>query len=352
MKSDLIARYRIASQHIGAGKFKNAGAIVAHMGAMQAQDFAMARWAVGLRSASLTEKDVVNAFNKGEILRTHVLRPTWHLIANSDADWLLRLTGQRLRDALAPWNKKLNLTENVYTQSHRVLEKAMSAGAITRAAAVAALKAAKPGFPPGSHPMLLFRAEIDRLIISGPLVDGEITYALFDARVKKREDLPREEAAARLAQRYFTSHGPATLEDFIWWSGLKTSEARQAFAAVANNFCTETFGGLTYLMPQKFLPASAKTCLLPGFDEFIIGYTDRSAMLGKDIAARVISRNGIFRPTIVQNGRVRGIWAWEVLKGKRVFKPTYFDTKDIRLAQAAATELKRLATFYGAPLGS
>ncbi|MBN8219620.1 MAG: AlkZ family DNA glycosylase [Spirochaetes bacterium] len=352
MKSDSIAAHRITSQHIGAGKFQKAGDVVAHMGAMQAQDFAMARWAVGLRSAALTEKDILNAYNKGEILRTHVLRPTWHLVANSDADWLLRLSAPQLLGSLVTWNKKLKLSESVYARSQKVLEKALLHGPVTRDTAVAALKAAKPGFPPGSHTLFLFRAEIDRLIVSGPLIGGETTYTLFDARVKKREDLPREEAAARLAQRYFTSHGPATLEDFIWWSGLKTSEARQAFAAVANNFCTETFKGLTYLMPQKLLPASAKTCLLPGFDEFIIGYTDRSAMLGKDIAARVISRNGIFRPTIVQNGRVRGIWAWEVLKGKRVFKPTYFDTKDIRLAQAAATELKRLATFYGAPLGS
>lgn len=324
MKSDLIARYRIASQHIGAGKFKNAGAIVAHMGAMQAQDFAMARWAVGLRSASLTEKDVVNAFNKGEILRTHVLRPTWHLIANSDADWLLRLTGQRLRDALAPWNKKLNLTENVYTQSHRVLEKAMSAGAITRDAAVAALKAAKPGFPPGSHPMLLFRAEIDRLIISGPLVDGEITYALFSQRVKKQEDLPREEALARLAQRYFKSHGPATLEDFIWWSGLKTGDARSAKESVREAFATEKIAGKEFLMASDWKPAPSAIHLLPAFDEYIIGYANREAALAKKHQPRVMTRNGLFRPTIVSDGQVIGIWNRELRKSALSFEPTYF----------------------------
>lgn len=350
MQFEAIAPYRIASQHIGAEKFKSAGAVVAHMGAMQAQDFAMVRWAVALRSAGLTEKDVLEAYDKGEILRTHVLRPTWHLIANDDADWIIQLTADRLFSALTTWNKKLNLTGSVYARSRKVLEKALSAGPVTRNTAVAALKAARPAFPPGSHTLLLFHAEVDRLIISGPLIDGEATYALFDERVKKREDLLREEALARLAQRYFRSHGPATLEDFIWWSGLKINEARLAFAAVKNKFRSANFGGLTYLMPEKLSPAPAKTCLLPGFDEFIIGYTDRSATLGPDMAARVTTRNGLFRPTIIQNGRVRGIWAWDFLKGRRLFKPEYFGKADIRFKQAAARELKKLAAFYGEPL--
>lgn len=334
MKSEQIASYRLTSQHIGAAKFKTAGAVVTHMGAMQAQDFAMVRWAVALRSAGLTEKDVLEAYNKGEILRTHVLRPTWHLITNNDADWLIQLTAPRLLNSLTTWNKKLNLTGSVYARSHKVLEKAMATGAITRDAAVVALQAARPAFPPGSHTLLLFRAEVDRLIISGPLVDGDATYTLFDRRVKKRWDLPREEALAKLAERFFKSHGPASLKDFIWWSGLKVADARHAIESVRERFIAETVSGTEYFMASDLKPAQAGTHLIPAFDEFIIGYADREAALAKKYQAKVMTRNGLFRATIVSDGQVIGTWKREPRKAEINFESEFFEKPDQKTAAA------------------
>ena len=325
MRSDLIASCRIASQLIGAAKLKTAGQVVGHMGAMQAQDFGMVRWAVALRSAGLTEKDVLGAYNKGEILRTHVLRPTWHLITNDDADWLIQLTAPRLLSALTTWNKKLNLTGSVYARSHKALEKAMAAGTITREAAVAALKVARPAFPPGSHTLLLFRAEVDRLIISGPLVDGEATYTLFDQRVKKRWDLPRDEALARLAERYFKSHGPASLEDFTWWSGLKVGDARNAMESVRDRFVAETISGTEYFMASDLKPSQMGIHLLPAFDEFIISYANREAALAKKHQAKVMTRNGLFRPTIVSDGQVIGTWKRKPRKAEINFESDFFE---------------------------
>jgi hypothetical protein len=347
MRSDLIASCRIASQHIGAAKLKTAGQVVGHMGAMQAQDFGMVRWAVALRSAGLTEKDVLGAYNKGEILRTHVLRPTWHLITNDDADWLIQLTAPRLLSALTTWNKKLNLTGSVYARSNKALEKAMAAGAITREAAVTALKAARPAFPPRSHTLLLFRAEVDRLIISGPLVDGEATYTLFDQRVKKRWDLPREEALARLAGRYFKSHGPASLADFTWWSGLKIGDARIAMESVRERFIAETVSGTEYFMASDLKPTQAGTHLLPAFDEFIIGYADREAALAKRHQAKVMTRNGLFRPIIVHRGLVIGTWSRELREAKLGFKSMFFGKTDNKTKANVTKAAGRLASFSG-----
>lgn len=347
MQSDSIGNYRIAGQRINAGKFAKAAEIVAHLGAMQAQDFPMARLAVGLRSVSLTEADVLDAYNKGEILRTHVLRPTWHLITSEDADWMLRLTAPRLLAAMSSWSKKLKLTKEVYARSNRILASATAKKPVTRDEAVATLKKAKPGFPPGSHTLLLFRAEVDRVIISGPIVDGETTYALFTDRVKKHKILRHDEALARLAHRYFTGHGPATLDDFTWWSGLKVGDARTAYAAVEKQFSRETIGETRYLIPKGARPAADKVYLLPAFDEFIIGYSDRSAVLAASISSKVVSNNGIFRATIVANGIVRGIWKREIKKGKLAFKPEYFGKADAGLKEAVAERAQELAAFWG-----
>ncbi|MCE9598251.1 MAG: winged helix DNA-binding domain-containing protein [Spirochaetia bacterium] len=347
MQSHHLGNYRIARQSIGTGKFRKAADVVAHLGAMQAQDFAMARFAIGVRTRKQTEHDVLAAYNRGDILRTHVLRPTWHFVTPADADWMIRLSAPRILGLMPGRRKQLKLTDAVFRKSNRIIEKAVTAKPQTREGLVASLREARIIGIPEIYSHLLFRAELDRVIISGPITDNRPTYAPYADRVKKTTAIPHEEALARLAERYFTSHGPASIEDFIWWSGLRVGDARIAVASVEKKFNREKIGETTYLLHKSARTAPDSVYLLPAFDEFLIGYADRTAVLTAGMSARVASVNGIFYPTIVANGIVIGTWKREIKKGKLVCKPEYFGKPDRVLRTAVDEKGQELAAFLG-----
>lgn len=173
------------------------------------------------------------------------------------------------------------------------------------------------------------------------------TYALYAERIKTAPLLKRDDALARLAKRYFASHGPATFADFAWWSGLKMADARSAYAAVEKTFSYEKIAGTTYLMPKGMRAAPDKVYLLPAFDEFLISYADRSAVLAQSMAAKVATKNGLFRATVVANGITRGIWKREFKKGKLVFAVEYFGKADAKLKAAVQGKVKELEKFSG-----
>lgn len=342
-----LGNLRLASQRVGAGQFKKPAETVAHLGAMQAQDFAMARIAVGLRTTATTEAEVLAAYNKGEIIRTHALRPTWHLMANADVDWMLRLSAPQIRDLMPGRQKQLGLSETVFKKSNGVIEKTVAAGPALRDELIAALKKAKITGIPEIYSHILFRAELDRLICSGPMKGIHPTYAAYADRIKKSPLLKREDALVRLAERYFLSHGPATLADFTWWSGLRVGDARAAYAAVEKQFSREKLGEVTYLIPKSLKAAPAEIHLLPAFDEFLIAYSDRGAVTPKSISPRVMSVNGIFWPIIVANGQVRGRWKREIKKDKFTFRPEYFGKADTKLKGGVEKRAAALREFLG-----
>jgi len=313
-----ISNIRIINQNIAKPSVKTVKDLVGWMGAMQAQDFAMTKWAIGLRLQGATEKTFEAAYNSGEIIRTHLMRPTWHLVSADDIYWMLQLTARKIKSSLRSRHKQLELTNVVIARSNLILEKALADGtALTRDAIAELYNNANISTDNNRLSHLLFRAELDEIICSGPLKNGKLTYTLLPERIPDKKILTRDESLAELAKRYFTSHGPATLADFSWWSGLSVTEARHALEQVKAGFISETLGTEIYWFTPSSLNGNwpgSQAYLLPAFDEFLISYTDRSASLKFADNKKAVSNNGIFHPVVVVNGQVTGLWKRTVKK--------------------------------------
>ena len=320
MRTDNIAFFRLVSQQLARTKLKTAKDIVGRLGAMQAQDYAMAKWAIGVRLPHSTNRTIKAAIDKGEIIRTHLLRPTWHFASADDVRWLLELTAPQIRSSMIGRHREMGLTGSVLKKSYAVMEKALRGGVhLTRDELIVELGKAKIATDGGHASHLFLSAESEEIICSGALKDDRQTYALLDEWVPKAKSLPREEALAKLAARYFGGHGPATIQDFVWWSGLPVNHARQALESVKGEFISETIDSQTYWFSgalSSAKPPAESAFLLPAFDEFLISYKDRLASLPHEIHHKAVSDNGIFYPIIVVNGRVTGTWKRTFKKGK------------------------------------
>ena len=342
-----IAKARLINQQIAETKFKTVKDIVDWIGAMQAQDYNMAKWAVGIRLPGSTEKMIEDAVNSGEILRTHLLRPTWHFVSADDINWMLDLTAPRLKLSLKTRWKAMELTEKVFTKSNKVLEKALSDGKhLTREELRIKLEETKIPTRDQRIVHILFRAELEGLICSGSVKDKKQTYALLRERAPKLKIVNREEALANLAGKYFSSHGPATLQDFVWWSGLQVKDAKQALEMIKSKFISEIIDKQVYWFASSFsFPGTNKKSikLLPAYDEFIISYRDRSAVIPHEKQKKAISNNGIFWPTILINGQVAGTWKRTIKKENVIIETKFFKSPD----EVTKRSLKLAAEKYG-----
>ncbi|HEY5464261.1 MAG TPA: winged helix DNA-binding domain-containing protein [Hanamia sp.] len=327
-----IANTRLISQQIAGTKFKSAKEIVSWMGAMQAQDFNMARWAIGIRLNKATEKSIDTAINSGEIIRTHLLRPTWHFVSADDIYWMLELTAPRIKAFMKSSNKQLELTEKIFSKANSVIEKALSGGNhLTRKDIIAEIKKSKIAIDGNRPSHILLNAELEGIICSGKMKEKQTTYALLHERIKKPKELRKEEALYKLANKYFESHCPATFRDFVWWSGLSVTDAKHAMQLIKDNFISEKINSEEYWFPNSFsIPKKYKESvfLLPAFDEFLISYKDRSAAIIQEHQKKVFSNNGIFWPVIIVNGHTVGMWKREILKDKIIVKANFFEEKN------------------------
>ncbi|MEP7134595.1 MAG: winged helix DNA-binding domain-containing protein [Chloroflexota bacterium] len=328
MNSTDLVSARLISQHIAGTKFKTVKELVRWMGAMQAQDFAMVKWAVGVRLPNSTEQTVETAINNGEIIRTHLLRPTWHLVSADDIYWLLALSAPQLRSSVNSRHKELGLSETVISKSNSVLERSLRDGNhLTREELAAEFGKAKINTLDNRLSHLLMQAELDGVVCSGATKNGKPAYALLEERVPRTKSLTKDEALEKLAQKYFTSHCPATLQDFVWWSGLPVGDAKRALELVKPDLISETINSQTYWFDKSFsVPKFSKESvyLLPAFDEFTISYKDRSAALPFEDQKKTISDNGIFRPIVVINGQVTGVWKRTIKKDKVIVEVKLF----------------------------
>jgi hypothetical protein len=319
-----ISLIRLINQQIVESKLKTAKEIVGWMGAVQAQDFNMVKWAIGIRLHNSTNTIIESAINAGEIIRTHLLRPTWHFVSANDIYWMLDLTGPHIKASMRFRDRELELTETVYAKSNSIFTKSLQGGKhLTREELVTELERANIATDDNRASHLLMRAELDGVICSGKIKNNRQSYALLSERVPKITTLNRDEALSQLALTYFTSHCPATLQDFIWWSGLSVADARHALEMVKPNFISETMNQQTYWLTHSFsIPKPDKDFvhLLPAFDEFIISYKDRTAVLPFENHNKAVSNNGIFKPIIVINGQVKGIWRRTIKKGKIILE--------------------------------
>ncbi|GAA0528044.1 winged helix DNA-binding domain-containing protein [Chitinophaga japonensis] len=345
-----IANIRLLSQRVTGPSCKNAREAVSWMGAMQAQDFAMCRWAAGARTSGATDRKITAALNKGDILRTHLLRPTWHLVAAADIHWLLALTAPRILAASKTRHRQLELTEALFQKSNKIIANMLAGGQhLPRETIMAELKKAKIAVDENRSSHLLFRAELDGILCSGAVKNGRQTYALLAERAPAPGAFNRDEALAMLAGRYFCSRGPATLQDFATWSYLSLTDARHGLEMARPGLTSATVDGDVYwfsralALPDTYPPS---VHLLPAFDEYIIGYRNRAAVLPA-AQQRVITNNGIFRPVVVINGQVAGLWKRALKDDKVMVTVELFAPGSRAPKKAIARAADRLGAFLG-----
>jgi len=237
---------RLTSQQLVNPVFDSPKELVSWMGAMQAQDFNMAKWAIAIRQNSCTEQEVEDAFNRGDFLRTHIMRPTWHFVSAEDLHWLVKLTGSRVKAASRSLAKYLNLEEKEYPKAYKLLEKILrDNNHLTKDEIAEILAKSGLGTTTSRHiNYYLMSAEADGIVCSGALKGNKQTYALLDERVVNKKEIHKDEALAKLAQRYMQSHSPATLQDFVWWSGLTIKDCRQAFGLIENKLIKDRFDSM------------------------------------------------------------------------------------------------------------
>jgi len=313
-----ITRYRMVNQQIVQSRFTHPDEVVAWLGAVQAQDYLGALWAVGLRTPGATEQTIEQALADGSIVRTWPMRGTIHFVAAADVRWMLELLTPRIVQRSKSRRAQLDIDETVITASADVIIKALQGGKqLPRNAIYDLLEQANiaTGASRGLH--ILGQLAHDQLICFGARAGKQPTFALLNEWAPNAKSLPRDEALATLAARYFTGHGPATIQDFMWWSGLTATDAKGGIQAAAPQLGREMIGGQEYYYAQDLpnspaLPPDA--FLLPPFDEYLVGYKDRSAAINAaDMAHVNPGGNGMFGPIIVIQGRVVGLW-------KRAFK--------------------------------
>jgi hypothetical protein len=324
-----IAHQRLHNQHITRSTFEKPEDVVRWLGAVQAQDYAAAKWALGLRSQGTTDDAIEQAFAGGAILRTHLLRPTWHFVSPADIRWLLALTAPRVHAVNAYWYRKLELDDAIIMSSNAVLAKALQGGKqLTRPELVSVLQQAGTATDDLQRfTYIMMRAELDGIVCSGARRGKQFTYALLDERAPQTRTLDRDESLAALARRYFTSHGPATLQDFVWWSGLTVADARAGLEMVASQLMHEVVEGQTYWFSTSTPLAyelSQSIYLLPNFDEYTVGYTDRSAVFDVSDLTKFDARGNVLNPTIVLDGRVVGTWKRTIKKDTVMVTPSLF----------------------------
>ena len=309
-----IPLIRMLGQQILAPQFTRPEEVVGWMCAVQAQDLRSALWAVGLRTRCCSQADVVDALRQGRIVRLHVMRPTWHFVLPQDVRWMIRLNRHRLEHVYVGYNREKGLTisETDYGRSQEVLRDALS-GRRELTLEVLQSTFASRGLPATEAHVraYLWRAETRELVCSGLPQGGKLTYTLIDDRVPPAADISREEALSRLATAYLRSHAPATLDDFAWWSYLSRGDAERAIHSLGDAVEATTIRGRTlYLHRDCRLRgrAAGTACLLPPYDEYLLGYKDRTDVLPDAWAHRAHNGRGIFQRIVVQGGQVVGGW--------------------------------------------
>jgi hypothetical protein len=352
MTNSDIAWLRLHNQHIARAGFEKPADVVAWLGAVQAQDYLGALWAVGLRMRNAVEADIERALANRTIVRTWPVRGTLHFVAAADVRWMLELLTPRMVANIAQCLlRDFDLDESTFARSKGLVARALQGGGqLTRKAIYKALEAGGVSASRrGRH--ILWRLAQDGLICFGPREDKQQTFVLLDEWAPKAKRMSRDESLAELAKRYFTSRGPATLQDFVWWSGLTTADARAGLEMAKRSLAQEASNGQTYWLASS-TPATKHRApaayLLPAFDEYTVAYKDRSAVLDPTYTRRANSGNGILHPTMVVNGRVIATWKRALKKDVLAISHSPF----AKLKRADTNAIAEAANRYGKFLGA
>jgi hypothetical protein len=315
-----IGIYRLQSQRVTGERPKSAAEVVRHMGAIQAQDYKQAVWASGLRTDNATITDVENAIQTGEILRTWPMRGTIHFVPAEDTQWMLKLCATKVVAGHGRRMRQLELTEDIMHRCEALLVKALAGRkVITRADLLQIAEDAGISTEKQRGYHILWHLAHEGIICLGPMEGKQQTFVLLDEWVDEHRNLVGDEALSELVWRYFAGHGPATERDFARWSGLTLTETRRGLDILGKRLIHAEIDETDYWMAESTSTQPDQSVhLLAGFDEYTIGYQDRSTVVPGEHADKIVpGNNGVFRPIIVHNGQVIGTWTRK-LKRKSV----------------------------------
>ena len=312
---------RLLSQQLAAPQFKDPAEVVAWFGAMQAQDYKGMRWAVSMRTRKPSARAFEKAYNDGRIIRTHLLRTTWQLIAGEDLGWMLALCRPRALAGLRGWMHAngVDIPEEEEKRISALFADALAGqGSVQKEFLAEALRERDIHMPEQRFSYHLRLAELSGMLCSGDLHPTKRTLALVSEKVRQPLVLPREEALALLTRKYFRSHGPATLEDFAWWSGLGLLDCRRGIASLGDELVAMRWKGRERNSKRTFYVhrdartrgfRSGSVLLLPPFDEYLIGYKSRDIVLHPSHSHHAHNNSGIFYPIVALDGEIVGNWS-------------------------------------------
>ena len=347
---DVLSR-RLHSLRLDGAAFATPEEVVRWLGAVQSQDYAPAKWSIGQRLADGREPRVEQAFAAGAILRTHVLRPTWHFVLPEDIRWMLALTRPRVHQLSAYMYRQEGLDAKLLGKCYRVLERALQGGQqLTRAELGQVLARARITAAGVKLGYIMFAAELDALVCSGALRGKQHTYALLEERVPPARARDPDEALAELTCRYFTSHGPATAKDFHWWSSLTLSEIKRGLAMVKQQLEHEVVGGVGYWFagtaPRR-RPKSPRIHLLQAYDELSVGYTESKPLIHPVRPAQRPIDERTFNHLILLDGRLAGRWKRTLAKDRVLLETQLYWRFDRAQREALAQAADRHGDFLG-----
>jgi hypothetical protein len=348
MTQSEIANHRLAAQQLGTTKFKKPAELLRWFGAMQAQEYGPAKWSFGLRLTNIKDTDIEKYFTSGKILRTHVLRPTWHFVAAEDIRWMLQLTKARVHAANAFMYRQLELEKKLFAKCTKIVIQSLEGkNQLTRDAINQEFK--KSRIKAAGHRLsyIMMHAELEGIICSGARQGNQFTYALLDERVPPAKPKSGTEALAELTLRYFTSRGPATIQDFSTWSGLTMADCKIGIESVKGKLIYETHGVDTcYFAEQPKKRISNVIHLLPIYDEYIMGYKRREAILQVFNSLKQKPELG-YDNTIVSDGQIVGTWK-RIIKSKHIeFQYKLFHQLNSTQQAAFRKAIERYQEFAG-----
>lgn len=330
--------------------------MVRALGAVQAQDYSGAKWGLAQRIRGVTDASMEQEIDEGRILRTHVLRPTWHFVAAEDLRWMLGLTAPRVTVVNANYGRHLGLDRSAFRRSNAVLTKVLAGGNfLTRTQLRVELERARVKIPTSQHlGHVMMQAELDAVVCSGPRRGKQFTYALLEERAPPSAVRSRDEALLELTRRYFGTRGPATPHDYAWWSGLTVRDAKRGIDIVGRELEPATLGGKRYwISAAASAPPRAKRTvhLLPNYDEYFIGFRDRSAF-GSRIGhtAPITGGTALIPHVIVIDGQLVGAWKRTIENDHVRVALSLMTTLTAGEQTALREAVRRFGTFLGTPV--
>lgn len=351
MKSHDILNHRLQNQLLIESPFDTAEETVKWMGAVQGQDYNPGLWAIGIRAKGMGKQDILQSLADLKIVRSWTMRHTIHFVTIEDVHWMVQLSKERmLKRYKNHMLKEVGLGESELNRGYDAIQKALEGKKlVTRPDLRQYLEAAGIDTSGQKYYHLLWFAAQSGLIFIGPMKDKQQTFGLIEEWAPKLESLSREEALQKLAARYLQSHGPATVKDFAWWSGLTQKEAKIGFELTGGQHFAMEETGVEYWyienekLINKTLPDTIH--LIYSLDEYLIGYKDRTAAWSGELQAKLDPKRTGYVLPILFNGEVIGSWRPEVKKQELTMDCTIATTKDFPI-ELLYKEAERYSLFF------